>query len=93
MLKVAKRSNSYFSTTAASFVNKFPTGTGIFGLDHIKQFYSKSNISKSTFSFQHITENFVHKILLSLNSNKATALDLIPTQFLKDGTKFITFRH
>ena len=65
-LKVAERFNSYFSTIAASLVNKLPTCTGRFGLDHIKQFYNQLNISKSSFSFQHITEDFVHKTLLSL---------------------------
>ena len=71
-------------------MNKLPNSTGQFGLDHSKQFYNQSNKSKSSFSFQHLTEDFVHKTLLSVKSNKASGLHLIPARFLKDGAKLIT---
>ena len=82
--------NNVFSTVALSLLKKLPTGSGKYGFDHVKQYYSNANSSKVSLMFQPVTEENVFKILQSLNFIKATGLDKVPPRFLKDGAKFIT---
>ena len=69
---------------------KLPTGSGKYGFDHVKRYYSNANGSNVSFMSQPVTEETVFKIIQSLNSNKPTGLDKVPPRFLKDGAKFIT---
>ena len=88
--KVAEKFNNFYSTVASSLLTKLPTGSGKYGFDHGKQYYSNANGSNVSFMFQPVTDENVFNILQSLNSNKATGLDKFPPRFLKDGAKFIT---
>lgn len=86
--KVADTFNQFFTTVASSLLKKLPTGTGQYGPIHLLNYYS--NFTHNNFSFRQVTEEAVKKILLALNSNKATGLDQIPSRFLKDGALYIT---
>ena len=80
--KVAEKVNNFFSTVASFLLKKLPTGSGKYWFDHVKQYYSNANGSNVSFMFQPVgplTEENVFKILQSINSNKATGLDKVPT--------------
>ena len=64
--KVAETINNFFSTVASSLLKKLPTGSGKYGFDHVKQYYSNATGSNVYFTFQSVTEENVFKILRSL---------------------------
>ena len=61
--KVAENFNNFFSTVASSLLKKLPTGSGKYGFDHVKRYYSNANVSYVSFMFQPVTEETVFNIL------------------------------
>ena len=54
-----------------------------------RNFYKSKNSEGKKFVLKHVTEDFVFKELMHLNTCKSTGLDGIPARFLKDGADFL----
>ena len=89
-LKVAEKSNSFFSTIASSLVEKLPNCSGKFGKSYVKDYFQKLGVRKDSFAFSHVSEEKVLKYFLKLGANKATGLDGIPARFIKDNASIVT---
>ena len=83
-LNVANCLNTFFSTIATTLVNKLPSHSGLYGEQHIQAFYKNKGVRKDDFKFVEVKTEEVIKKLSSLQPNKATGHDNIPTRFLKD---------
>ena len=57
-----------------------------------KNYYAKTSCNVSDeFEFSNVSEEDVKKILLSLDTSKATGMDQIPAKFLRDRLKYWLF--
>ena len=88
---VADHFNSFFTNIASELVQKLPrclnmfdTNSGIF-----KSFYSEKLQENTSFLLSPVSEDFVYKELLKLNSSKSTGLDELPARFIKDGANVL----
>ena len=89
-VKVATHFNDFFTSNAASLVNKLPACSGQFGQSHVVEFYRNKHVTEDMFSLANVTVGQVSKILHSMSSSKATGLDEIPAKYLKDGSSVIS---
>ena len=89
-MKVATHFNDFFTSNAASLVNKLPACSGQFGQSHVVEFYRNKHVTEDMFSLGNVTVGQVSKILHSMCSSKATGLDEIPAKYLKDGSSVIS---
>ena len=72
--------------TIADYSNQFFITLGIFISQKIlRNFYKSKNPEGKKFVLKHVTEDFVFKELMHLNTCKSTGLDGIPARFLKGG--------
>ena len=63
--------------------NKFTSQT-------TKNYYAKNSCNVSNdFEFSNVSEEYVKKILLSLDTSKVAGMDEIPAKFLKDGAQVL----
>ena len=89
-VKVATHFNSFFSDIAGNLVDKLPPIIGKYGYDFVKKFYlDKVSMLVGNFSFTPVSKEHVHKMLLGLNSHKATGLDGMPARFIIDSADII----
>ena len=82
--EVAKCLNIYFTTIATSLVSKLSAPSGLYGVEHINDYYRKLGVRKNGFKLTPVTTEEVCKKLSALNPNKATGHDKIPPRFLRD---------
>ena len=68
---VANHFNTFFTTIASTLVSKLPTCSKLFDYDSVyfKAFYEGKNKEKKVFSLKTVSEQFVHKEILNLNSH------------------------
>ena len=83
-VKVATHFNDFFTSNAASLVNKLPACSGKFGQSHVVEFYRNTHVTEDMFSLANVNVGQVSKILHSMSSRKATRLDEIPAKYLKN---------
>ena len=89
-VKVATHFNSFFSDIAGNLVDKLPPIIGKYGYDFVKKFYlDKVSMLVGDFSFTPVSQEHVHKMLIGLNSHKATGLDGMPARFIIDSADII----
>ena len=89
-VKVATHFNSFFSDIAGNLVDKLPLIIGKYGYDFVKKFYhDKVSMLVRNFSFTPVSKEHVHKMLIGLNSHKATGLDGMPARFIIDSADII----
>jgi len=88
--KVAEEFNSFYTTVASKLVEKLPKCQNLFGSSFVFNFYSSKGVKADNFSFSLVSESKIFKYLNSLNSNKATGLDGIPSRFVKDAAPMIS---
>ena len=90
-VKVATHFNSFFSDIAGNLVNKLPPIIGKYGYDFVKKFYlDKVSMLVGNFSFTPVSKEHVHKMLIGLNSHKATGLqDYRTARFIIDSADII----
>ena len=89
-VKVATHFNSFFSDIAGNLVDKLPPIIGKYGYDFVKKFYlDKVSMLVGNFSFTPVSKGHVHKMLIGLNSHKATGLDGMPARFIIDSADII----
>ena len=75
---------------ASELVNKLPQSIGRFSGNFVSLFYkNRFNVTKDDFSLTTVGENDIMKIVQSIGANKATGLDNLPAQFLKDSIDVI----
>ena len=86
---VAEHFNDFFTTIAAKLVEKLPIASGRFGLDYIKSYYNRLNVSENSFLLKSVSHELIVRILSSMSPCKATGLDNIPARFVKDGAEII----
>ena len=87
--KVANEFNSFYTTVAASLVEKLPTSCNIFGSEHVNKYYSDKGIQQNSFSLNPVTPECILKHLQSLKRNKSTGLDGVSAKFLNDSAQTI----
>ena len=74
-VKVATHFNNFFSDIAGNLVDKLPPIIGKYGYDFVKKFYQdKVSMLVSDYSFTPVSKEHVLKMLIGLNSYKATGL-------------------
>ena len=55
-----------------------------------ENYYAKTSCKVfNDFEFSNVSEEHVKKILLSLDTSKATGMDQIPSEFLRDGAELL----
>ena len=75
--------NRGFQEKLSRAPNKFTSQT-------TKNYYTKTSCNVSNdFEFSNVSEEDVKKILLSLDTSKATGMDQIPAKFLRDGAEIL----
>ena len=89
-VKVATHFNNFFSDIAGNLVDKLPPIIGKYGYDFVKKFYQdKVSMLGGGFSFTPVSKEHVLKMLIGLNSHKATGLDGMPARFIIDSANII----
>ena len=89
-VKVATHFNNFFSDIAGNLVDKLPPIIGKYGYDFVKKFYQdKVSMLVGDFSFTPVSKEHVLKMLIGLNSHKATGLDGMPARFIMDNANII----
>ena len=83
-LDVANHLNIFFTNIATTLVNKLPSYSGRFGVEHIKAFYRNLGVCKDDFKLAMVSSEEVLKKLSALQPHKATGHDNIPSKFLRD---------
>ena len=71
-VKFATHFNDFFTSNAASLVNKLPVCSGQFGQSHVVEFYRNKHVTEDMFSLANVTVGQVSMILHSMSSCKAT---------------------
>ena len=61
-VKVATHFNDFFTSNAASLVNKLPACSGQFGQSHVVEFYRNKHVTEDMFSLANVTVGQVSKI-------------------------------
>ena len=80
----------FYSELAVGLQKKLPRAPNKFTSQTTKSYYPKTLCSKSNdFEFSNVSEEDVKKILLSLDTSKAAAMEQIPPKFLKDGAEVL----
>ena len=54
-VKVATHFNDFFTSNAASLVNKLPACSGQFGQSHVVEFYRNKHVTEDMFSLANVT--------------------------------------
>ena len=88
---IADYFNQFFTTVASVLVQKLPACSKVYDYksEAFRNFYKSKNPEGKKFVLKHVTEDFVFKELMHLNTCKSTGLDGIPARFLKDGADFL----
>ena len=88
---IANHFNSFFTTIAAKFVEKLPTGKGLYSAfsNVVGMFYESRKTTNYKLVLSNVSEEFIYKELCQLNTGKSTGLDGIPARFLKDAAKVL----
>ena len=87
---MATHFNNFFSDIAGNPVDKLPPIIGKYGYDFVKKFYQdKVSMLVGDFSFTPVSKEHVLKMLIGLNSHKATGLDGMPARFIIDSANII----
>lgn len=87
--EIANHFNTYFTSVAHKLVESLPPCPGIYGQDHIHDFYSNLGVTSNSFSFNPVSVDRVGNLLKDLKCAKATGLDNIAARFLKDAADLI----
>ena len=83
-LDVANHLNIFFTNIATTLVNKLPSFSGRFGVEHIKTFYNNLGVCKDDFKLVTVSTEEVLKKMSVFQPHKATGHDNIPSKFLRD---------
>ena len=88
---VANHFNEFFTSIASTLVSKLPSCPNIFDTNSniLKLFYSQNLKKDVSFILTPVSEDFVFRELVKLNSSKSTGLDELPARFIKDGAKVL----
>ena len=85
-LEKANISKKFYSELAGYLQERLPEGPNKFPSETIKHYYAKTSYNVSNDSeLSNMSKKIFEKILLSLDTSKATGIDQIPSKFLKDG--------
>ena len=81
----------FFTNIASTLVSKLPSCPNIFDTKSkiFKLFYSQKLKKDVSFVLTPVSEDFVFKELVKLNSTKSTGLDNLPARFIKDGANVL----
>ena len=87
-LENAKTFKRFYSELATGLQEKLPRAPNNFTSQTTKNYYAKTLCNVfNDFEFSNVSEGDVKKILLNLNTSKATGMDQTPAQFLRDGAE------
>ena len=77
---IADYFNQFFTTVASVLVQKFPACSKVYDYksEAFRNFYKSKIPEGKKFVLKHVTEDFVFKELMHLNTCKSTGLDGIP---------------
>ena len=89
-LENANTFKRFYSELAGGLQGKLPRAANKFTSQTTKNYYSKTSCKVcNDFEFSHKSEESIKKILLNLNTSKATGMDQIPSKFLRDGAEVL----
>jgi len=80
----------FFTTVAASLVDKLPNVKGRFGPAFLNSYYKNKHVTPDAFEISPASEERVRLCLSSLSTNKASGLDLISSRFLRVSANVIS---
>lgn len=80
----------FFTTVAASLVDKLPSVSGRYGPPFVNSFYKNKHVTPDAFEIGPVSEERVRMCLSTLSINKATGQDLIPSRFQSDSANVIS---
>ena len=81
---------SFYSELAGGLQGKLPRAPNKLTGQTTKNYYAKTSCNVSDeFEFSNVSEEDVKKILLSLDTSKATGMDQIPAKFLRDSAEVL----
>ena len=91
-LENANTFKRFYSELTIGLEEKLPRAPNKFTSQTIKNYYAKTSCNVSNdFEFSSVSEEDVKKILLNLDTSKATGMDQIPAKFLRDGAEVVAF--
>ena len=91
-LENAKTFKRFYSELAAGLQGKLPRAPNKFTSQTTKNYDAKTLCNEfNDFEFSNVSEEYAKKILLNLDSSKATGMDQIPATFLRDGAEILAF--
>ena len=89
-LENANTFKMFCSELARGFQEKLPRAPDKFTSQKAKNYYAKTSCNASNdFEFSNVSKEVIKKILLSLDTSKATGMDQIPSKFLRDGAELL----
>ena len=89
-LENANTFKRFYSELAGGLQEKLPRAPNKFTSQTTKNYYAKTSCNVSNdFEFSNVSEEDVKKILLNLDTSKATGMDQIPAKFLRDGAEVL----
>ena len=82
----------FYSELTGGLQDKLPNEPNKFTSETTKNYYAKTSCNVSNnFELSNVSEKFIKKILLSLDTNKAAGMDQIPVKFLRYGAEVLAF--
>ena len=91
-LENAKTFKRFYFELTAGLQEKLPRAPNKFTGQATKNYYAKTLCNVfNDFEFSNVSEEDVKKILLNLDTSKATRMDQIPAKFLRDGAEVLAF--
>ena len=89
----AQKTNTFkrfYSELARALQEKLPMAPNTFTTQTTKNYYTRVSCNVSNdFELSNVSEEIIKKILLSLDTNKATGMGQIPAKFLSDGAEVL----
>ena len=81
---------NFFSNLAEDLLKKLPNPSNKFNLNTVKSYYVKQGVKMNSFSFNHVDEEIILKLLEEINPSKAAGIDGLAGKFLKDGAPYLS---
>ena len=77
---------NFYNSLADDLLNNLPPAPMRFSLPSVYQYYEKTlKLPGSNFKFDFVSEDYILKVIKSINENKASGIDNLSGTFLKDG--------
>ena len=86
---IFEKFNIFYTTVASKLVEKLTKSLYRYGRNFVFNFYTQKGVTPNNFSFSIMSEDQIFKYLSTLNVNKSTGLDGIPSNVVRDSATII----